>query len=118
MDSAKSINYRLLKNDFELEFYFKILKKQDTITFCRFRTTNNYLTIETGRWRNILRENRTCNLCNCGILGDEYHYIMECSALNEERKRFLPKYYPCNENTLKFSTQMCTRKPVLLQKLC
>ena len=109
MDSAKSINYKLFKN--ELEFYFKNFK--DAMTFCRFRTTNNYLPVETGRWRNILRENRTCNLCNC----DEYHYILEYRALNEERKRFLPKYYIRNQCTLKFSTLMSTRKPVLFQKL-
>lgn len=118
MDSAKSINYRLFKPELEFEIYLNILKNKDAITFCRFRTTNNYLPIETGRWRNIPRENRTCNVCNSGKLGDEYHYIFECSVFNEDRKRFLPKYYLRNQNTLKFSMLMSTRKPALLHKLC
>jgi hypothetical protein len=37
------------------------------------------------------RENRYCNLCNCQKLGDEYHYVLECSFLNDKRKQLLPK---------------------------
>ena len=91
MESAKSLNYRLFKTDFEFENYFNILSKKNAILFCRFRTTNHHLPIETGRWINIAREHRTCNLCNCGQLGDEYHFIFECSVLNEQRKRFFSK---------------------------
>ncbi len=117
MDSSKSINYRIFKTDLAFEFYFSTLNIKDSITFCRFRITNSYLSIEMGRWRNIQRENRTCNLCNCGKLGDEYHSILECSALNEERKRLLSKYYINNQNTLKFSMLMSTKNPLLLKKL-
>ena len=69
---------------------------------CRFRTTNHYLPIETGRWRNIDRGNRYCNLCNCQKLGDEYHYVLECSSLNDKRKQLLPKYFMKRHNVVKF----------------
>ena len=68
---------------------------------CRFRTTNHYLPIETGRWR----ENRYCNLCNCQKLGDEYHYVLECSSLNDKRKQLLPKYYMKRHNEEAASAQ-------------
>jgi hypothetical protein len=35
-----------------------ILENKDIFTFCKFRTTNTKLPIETGRWNNIARENR------------------------------------------------------------
>jgi hypothetical protein len=54
-----------------------ILEIKDAILLCRFRTTNNKLPIETGRWQNIPRENRKCKckLCNRSQIGDEYHTI-------------------------------------------
>jgi hypothetical protein len=42
--------------------YFNILENKDIFTFCKFRTTNTKLPIETGRWNNIARENRKCQL--------------------------------------------------------
>ena len=36
------------------------------------------LPIETGRWANILKQNRKCHLCNLEI-GNEFHYLFICS---------------------------------------
>ena len=58
------------------------------IKFCKFKTTNHYLSIKIGRWQNIDRENKTCNfynMCTCSI-GDEYHFIIECAAFLEQQK--------------------------------
>jgi hypothetical protein len=55
--------------------YLEILKEKDLFLLCRFRTSNHRLSIEIGRWQNINRENRVCNLCQ-GIrreFGDKYH---------------------------------------------
>jgi hypothetical protein len=35
--------------------------------------------IECGRWQNIERNTRLCVLCQKQEIGDEFHYIMECS---------------------------------------
>ena len=69
-----------------------MLNKFDAIRLCRFRTTNPYLPIETGRWRNIDRGNTYCILCNCRKLGDEYCYVLECYSFNKKSKQLLPKY--------------------------
>jgi phage anti-repressor protein len=63
-NSSKAINYRLFKDNFELENYFNNLEDKDIYTLCKFRTTNLKLPIETGRWYGIDRENRQCSKCN------------------------------------------------------
>jgi hypothetical protein len=113
-DSSKTLHYRIFKTKFEFEEYFNILNIGDAIRLCRFRTTNHYLPIETGRWR----ENRYCNLCNCQNLDDEYHYVLECSSLNDKRKQLLPKYYMKRHNVVKFCELLSTKKQSLLRKLC
>ena len=65
----------------------------------------HYLPIETGRWQNLDREKRYCNLCNCSKLGDEYHYIFECTALLDKRQ-LIPKQFIRNHNTVQFSKLM------------
>ena len=47
------------------------------------------LPIETGRWKNISRENKICNLCDIGDLGDEFHFLFKCSHFNISRKQYL-----------------------------
>ena len=75
----------------------------DASRFCRFRTTNHYLPIETGRWINIDRGNGYCNLCNCQKLGDEYHYVLTCSSLNEKKKNsFFQNIFMKRHNVVKF----------------
>jgi hypothetical protein len=44
------MDYRLYKQIFEFENYFNILENKDIFLFCKFRTTNTKLPIETGRW--------------------------------------------------------------------
>jgi hypothetical protein len=51
-NSPKALNYRLYKQIFEFENYFNTLENKDIFTFCKFRTTNTKLPIETGRWNN------------------------------------------------------------------
>jgi hypothetical protein len=48
-NSPKAMNYRLYKHIFEFENYFNILENKDIFTFCKFRTINAKLHIETGR---------------------------------------------------------------------
>lgn len=117
-NSSKAINYKIFKKNWEFEEYFNILDFKDAIVLCRFRTTNNKLPIEAGRWQNVLRENRVCHQCNNRQIGDEYHYIFECTFFDKKRTEYLSSYFVQRHNTVKFSELMSsTRKPVL-KKLC
>jgi hypothetical protein len=58
----------------------------DRIYMCKLRCLNLKLPIETGRWANVLKQNRKCHLCNLEI-GNEFHYLFICSypQINELR---------------------------------
>ena len=65
-NSSKATYYKLFKNDIDFEEYLDKLNDGDRLIFCKFRTTNHRLIIETGRWSGVNREDRICNLCNQG----------------------------------------------------
>ena len=77
-NSSKATCYKLFKDNINFEDYLDNLNDKDRILLCKYRTTNHRLIIETGRWRGINREDRICNLCNHGLIGDEFHYLLEC----------------------------------------
>ena len=117
-NSPKTVNYCIYKESFAFENYINKLDDKDVFTLCRFRTVNHKLPIESGRWKNIPRENRTCNLCNSNEIGDEFHYILECTYFSEERKECIDEKFCTNINTLKFKAVMNFSKQSKLKKLC
>ena len=100
MNSPKCLVYRLYKTQHLFEEYLDIIPLNLAYILCRFRIMNHKLPIEKGRFINIERNQRVCHLCNNGLLGDEYHYLMECSYFNNDRKNILT-------NSM-LSIQMCT----------
>ena len=71
--------------NFEFEPYLDILTYKNRITFCKFRTSNHRLSIETGRWNVIDHGNRLCNICTDAEIGEECHCILQCKSLADER---------------------------------
>ncbi len=71
-----------------------------------------------GRLNNIERNERLCHLCETGNIGDEFHYLLECSFFRDTRKQFLDKYYCNHANIIKFSKLMNMKKRPKLRKLC
>ena len=49
----------------------------------KFRTSDHCLLIETGRYKNIPRQQRLCNICN--VLEDEYHFFLNCELNKQPR---------------------------------
>ncbi len=78
--------YRTFKSDFETEMY---LKKPIPVkvrqSFAMFRCGTAPLRIETGRYENIVLNDRICQLCDCGNVEDERHFLISSTALNYER---------------------------------
>ena len=108
--SPKCLNYRIFKTDICFEEYFNILNIRDLITLCKFRTLNHSLPIEKGRWHNIEREERKCTICDMSVVGDEYHYIMECPSLENQTKNYIPQHIYRRHNTLKFHSLFNTNR--------
>lgn len=59
------------------------LYKKQIIWTC---TSNHRLPVEKDRWYSTPLNERLCIWCNLRLIGDEFYYILECSALKEMRK--------------------------------
>ena len=55
------------------------------IVFTKFRLGNTKLSIETGRWFNIHRNERCCSLCNINEIGDEFYLLFQCDTMGHLR---------------------------------
>jgi hypothetical protein len=44
------------------------------------------LPIEIGRWQNVDRSDIICHICQTAEIGDEFHYILHCRQLHNDRK--------------------------------
>ena len=78
------IQKRIFKEQFETENYLHTLDDNCLFEFGKFGILNHKLPIEYGRWHNIARNMRFCNLCNQNEIGDECHYISECKTVFEK----------------------------------
>ena len=58
------------------------------------------------------------HLCESRDVGDEYHYVMSCNSLNQERKRLLPYYCTLRPNIYKYQQLMSSNNYIVLEKLC
>ena len=98
----KCCSYRLFKTDFALEPYLLTLSYNNRITLCKFRVSDHKLAIELGRHLNIPNEERYCNLCQQGKIGNEYHFLLECNALVIIRRKYMSEMYHTNHSNWKF----------------
>ena len=103
--SSRGQYYFSFKNDFGLENYLIRLSEHARVSITKLRTSNLKIPIETGRWNNIPKEDRICNLCK-EALGDEFHYLFICKniELANLREKLLPKYYVNFPNYQKLDT--------------
>ena len=72
-------NYRLFKKKFWFEKYLTYLPRQRVL---KFRLSNHRLPIQQRRSLGIPRDERICTVCSSGEVGDEFHYLLNCSNEN------------------------------------
>jgi hypothetical protein len=101
----KCVSYRAFKNTLAFENYLIKFPKDIAVSMVKFRTSNHKLAVETGRYNDVERHNRHCNLCNEAQLGDEYHVLLECKnpTILAMRQKYIPLYYRTRPNMLKFT---------------
>ena len=116
-NSSKGKIYRTFQLDFGCEKYLEKLSNKFRTILLKFRTTNHRLPVETGRWINMPYNDRSCVLCNTSKIADEFHYILEWSALTIIRKEYLHRYY-IRPNVDKFYEIMSSSNVKTLKKLC
>ena len=84
-----------------MEKYLTILDdKKYRIIMTRFRTNNNRLPINSGRFNDIESTKRFCPLCDCDEIGDEFHYLFKCSFFTNDRTKYIKPCYTNLPNTL------------------
>lgn len=103
--SSKGSFYFSFKNSFKLEDYLLKLNYRHAITICKLRTSNHKFPIETGRWCNVIREDRLCPLCMEAV-GDEFHYLFICKHFETERYKYIPRYFLQNPSVHKMCTML------------
>ena len=50
--------------------------------------------LKTGRYDNIPRNERMCNVCNCKTIEDEIHFLLDCPSYASLRDMFFIKIEP------------------------
>ena len=59
--------------------------KKIRIALSRLRTSSHRLEIEAGPWEKPVRKPVNERLCSfCGVLEDEYHFVLECPLYMDE----------------------------------
>ena len=93
-NSSRGEFYRLFKTFFGLENYLLKLTPIERKYISKLRCCNVKIPVELGRWYNIPKEERTCNLSLTAI-GNEYHYLFECSSLlvKNIRNQHIPEFH-------------------------
>lgn len=116
-ESEKCLNYRLYKKDFCFEKYLNILPLPLSKYICKFRCLSHKLPTEKGRFLNVERNERICQVCNKNELGDEFHYLFNCDYFNRSRLKFLPLWSFQSPNTVKFEKLLISDDRTVLTKL-
>ena len=121
MESGHCTNYRIFKTELHFEEYINILSSKETTDLCRFRCGNHKLPITVGRHTGVEKSQRHCPLCKSKAIGDEYHYILECSAFQTERVALIDARYLRTPNTLRMKSLFQSKDSLTcsnLAKLC
>lgn len=116
-NSSKGKNYNIFKDNIEIESYFRVLPKNLYLNMVRFRTANHKMPIETGRWNNVDVDDRKCNLCDKNIIGDEFHYLLECPFFKRERQIYIHNRYYNRPNILKYKDLLSSQDESCLTNL-
>ena len=85
-----------------------ILDDKHTKALLKFRTANHKFPIETGRYHNLPIVERKCPYCT-NMVGDEFHFLLECPQFKRNRKKYIDTKYHIRPNMYKYNSLMQNR---------
>ena len=94
----------MYKTKHKYEQYFDMLSPYYVQKLVNFRMCNNHFPIEKLRLANVQRNDIICHICNSGEVGDEFHYLFNCTFFNQIRKTLIPERYRRNTNCISFQS--------------
>ena len=83
--------------------------------------TFSYQPRNPRKQQNSSRDDRICELCFHNKIGDEYHYLLECSYFSDARRVYLPRNLLARRNTDTYRRLMCssdTKELFKITKYC
>jgi len=112
--------YCKFKSTFEYEDYLDYVSQEKSrITLTRLRLSSHNLEIETGRYRNVDRNNRVCRLCSLNTIESEYHFLLCCTTFTNIRKKYLVNTsWPSMNMFINFMSSRSKRKIRSVAKYC
>ena len=72
--------YLYIKTTFGLEEYLVKLPDNQRILIFRIRASLLGIPVTLGRYDQTSYDQRACNICNSGDIGDEYDFLLECQT--------------------------------------
>jgi len=116
--------YRALCHEddiYNIQTYLVKLPDYLLLSLSGFRLGRNKFPGVIGRNKNLDFEDRCCKLCNDNLVGDEFHYLLECPTFAAARLKYLGRYYCHNPSMIKFSSALrptSIRKMIKLAQFC
>ncbi len=110
-------SYSDYKEKLEPEPYLTLLEGNLRIPLTKFRCSNNYLPIVTGRYDNTPRQERLCLMCDSQEVGDEFHYLFKCSFFDNDRRIYIDNHYLTCPNVLDMKQLLNSNDKDVLEKL-
>ena len=83
--------YSKIKKNHGFEKYLSIQDCKARYSLTKFKTRSHHLPITRNRFDNEPSVSRQCTLCAAQSIGDETHYLLECSFFKNQRNKLLPK---------------------------
>ena len=116
-DSSRGRLYKHF-DTFNYKPYLDIITvKQFRHAFTRLRVSSHPLQIEAGRWTRprTLPDDRLCSLC--GVIEDEFHFVLVCKKFDLLRHRYIPHYYWTYPSMFKFIDLISNDKSSVVRQL-
>ena len=101
--------YSNIKSSYRSETYIDDVRDiQTRKCITQIRLSAHKFPIEQGRYKNIPREQRICNLCCNNLVGDEFHYFFICNefSLTQPRQTFINDILKLNTHFIKFDKNL------------
>ena len=118
-ESSRAIFYRSFAT-FQFQPYLDRINVSKYLqAYSKLRMSSHRLEVESGRWvrpNRVPIHERKCSFCN--ILEDEYHFVLQCSAYSELRKKYISKYFWNRPNMFKFVELINSSNNSCIRKLC
>lgn len=98
------LSYRIFKSNFGYEDYLNMLPKYLLFPMTEFRIGSPWLDCNNRRNLQFPRHERICSKCNRQEEGNEFHFLFQCSILDEIRLTYIPGYYRIRPNAFKMES--------------